>query len=78
MGRKNGHIRFDRHGTNGTQRGKGGKRRRDWHHTSQSDVMRDYKPESLPDLGTGADPTAGTPTPLRRGGRRGRTSGGSL
>lgn len=68
MGRRNGRVHFDdRGGWNATraQKGKGGKRRRDWHHGKGSEAHR-HDPIMWPDLGTGADPTSGAPQPIRR------------
>jgi hypothetical protein len=64
MPRRNGHIRFDRHGQDATRKGKGKKRRRDWHHAAGSDAAN-FDPLTIRDMGTGADPTLAAPQPLR-------------
>jgi hypothetical protein len=66
MPRRNGRPRFDKGGYSaaGAQKGKGGKRRRDWHHARNS-AAYNHDPITWPDLGTGADPTSGAPIPLR-------------
>lgn len=69
MARRNRHIRWDRDGTAGLQKGKGRKRRPDWHHTVGS---HDFDPlVDTPDAGTGAPPD-GAPVPLRQKGRSNR------
>lgn len=70
MPRRNGHLRFDKPGSRqGRQKGKGGKRSRDFHRSTAKGLQVLAMPE-LPDVGSGADPTAGTPTRVLRGGGR--------
>ncbi len=66
MPRRNGRVHHGKGGyaAAGAQKGKGGKRRRDWHHARNSDAYN-HNPIVWPDLGTGADPTSGAPIPLR-------------
>ena len=68
MSRRNHHIRFD-HGAAGRagsrlgQKGKGKKRRPDWHNSTGSNTN---VAAELPDVGTGVDPTAAAPTQVLR------------
>jgi hypothetical protein len=56
------------------QHSKGKHRRKDFHNTSKGTAARDWARVLLPELHTGADVTAGAPTPIRSGGRyRGST-----
>lgn len=48
------------------QRGKDHKRSRSWHR-GRSEFIR-WRSVQLPDVRSGADPTAGAPRPLRRNG----------
>jgi hypothetical protein len=50
---------------NKRQHFKGSKRLRRWHRTGAED--RRFARTRLPDVGSGADPTAGVPIPVRRG-----------
>lgn len=68
MPRRNHHIRFDkgaagRAGTRMGQKGKGKKRRPDWHSSSGSN---ENVAATLPDLATGVDVTAAAPTRILR------------
>lgn len=47
------------------QHHKGKKRPKTWHR-GRTEVARWRRVADLPDLGSGADPTSGAPTPLRR------------
>ncbi len=60
-----------RGGTSGSkaQKGKGGKRRRNWHNTYGS-ASGTFDITQIRDMGTGADPTTAAPQPIRQGGRR--------
>lgn len=52
------------------QKGKGNKRPRAWHHGRAAGRDGGRALAALPDLATGADPTAGAPVPLRTKGNR--------
>lgn len=55
------------------QKGKSRKRGSHWHTQDDSPIIRRYVDgPQLPDVGSGADPTAGAPRPLRRRGRTNR------
>lgn len=70
MPRRNRHIRWDKGGPSARrhQKGKGGKRRREWHHSYGTHHRHFAQQPPLPDLGSGADPTAGTGIPIRGSG----------
>lgn len=50
----------------GRHKPKGLKRRKNWHRGKGE--ARRWQRTELPDVGSGADPTTGAPTPLRRDG----------
>lgn len=50
------------------QKGKKHKRRKSWHRGKSE--ARNWRRVQLPELGSGADPTEGAPTPVRNDGRR--------
>jgi hypothetical protein len=60
--------------TRRTQKHKGRKRPKHWHR-GQSEARR-WQATQLPDVGSGADPTAGAPTPVHRARPAGNTHRG--
>lgn len=65
MPRRNHHIRFDKSGRQGQQKGKGRKRARDFHRSTHLGAAA--AADHLPDVGSGADPTTAAPLRVRRG-----------
>jgi hypothetical protein len=72
MPRRNYLLRFDKAGPGPRQKGKGRKRMRDYHHSTAAMAKHLLLPP-LPDVGSGADPTAAAPVKvLSRGAVRNR------